>query len=267
MGFETMNTKEIVSDSLRYPFRDWKKILFLGIIILFSNIANINAIKAVLNSMNVVVIMYFLMILGYIIGFFGRGYMFRIMKSSLTDVIELPKFNNWIEMFIEGIKVTIVCFVYAVPAILIMLIFIVLHFNFTLGILGTNPSIFNSNITFNANIILGSGIWGLIAILYSIIIIPIIAIAIAHMANNSKLSAAFKFKEILNKISIITWSKLIKWYLTTGLIMFILALITVLILFSISYTLKMLLICLALAPYLSMYVYRSAALIYNSEEK
>lgn len=25
IGFETMNIKEIVADSLRYPFRDWKK--------------------------------------------------------------------------------------------------------------------------------------------------------------------------------------------------------------------------------------------------
>lgn len=61
-----MNIKEIGSDTLRYPFRDWKKILFLGSIIVFSNIADISAIISSIN----VVIMYFLVVLGYIIGFF-----------------------------------------------------------------------------------------------------------------------------------------------------------------------------------------------------
>ena len=39
-----------------------------------------------------------------------------------------------------------------------------------------------------------------------IIIGPILAIAVAHMANNnSKFSAAFRFHEIMNKIGRIGW--------------------------------------------------------------
>jgi len=252
-----MNIDEIISDSLRYPFRNWKKILFLGIIILFSNIADSGAILGPLN----VVIVYFLVIVGYIIGFFGRGYMFRIMKSTLKDVVGLPNFNNWVEMFIDGIKVTIVSFVYASPSVLIMLFFMVLNFNFALASIGSNTS------NFTVDIILGSGIWGLMAILYVIIIIPILSIAIAHMANNnSKISAAFKFTEILNKISIITWSKLIKWYIATLLILFALSTITSIIFVFINLNLERLLIYLVVTPYFSIYTFRSAALIYISDE-
>jgi hypothetical protein len=35
-----MKVSEIVKDSLRYPFSDWKKILIFGIIILIGNFIN-----------------------------------------------------------------------------------------------------------------------------------------------------------------------------------------------------------------------------------
>lgn len=188
--------------------------------------------------------------------------MFRIIKSTLKDVNELPKFRNWVVMFKEGIKVTIVWLVYLVPSILIMLVFMVLHINSTLGIIESNPS------NFSAIIILSSGIGGLLAILYLIIIIPIIAISIAHMANNnSKMSAAFKLTEILNKISTITWSKLIKWYIATVIVLLIIITTIAFILVPVGLLLQILLICLVIIPYFYIYAYRSAALIYNSYEK
>ena len=35
-----MNMSEIIKDSLRYPFSDWKKILILGLIVIVSTIPN-----------------------------------------------------------------------------------------------------------------------------------------------------------------------------------------------------------------------------------
>ncbi|HHY00437.1 MAG TPA: DUF4013 domain-containing protein [Methanothermobacter sp.] len=112
-----MATKEIVIDSLKYPLSDWKKILTLGIIIFAISVARSSDYLGVTN----VVINLLFIIAGFIIGFFVNGYLFRILKSSLDDVNELPKFDNWIEMFRDGLKVYLVALVYILPVILILL--------------------------------------------------------------------------------------------------------------------------------------------------
>jgi Protein of unknown function (DUF4013) len=111
-----MNISEIIKDSLRYPLTDWKKYLILGILILI-----------VTTFINGPFIVPNLIIIGYIIGFFVIGYLFRIIKSSLNGNDVLPKFYNWGEMFSDGVKVLIVGIVYSIPAILIILIFNVLY--------------------------------------------------------------------------------------------------------------------------------------------
>lgn len=255
-----MNIGEIVKDATKYPLLDWKKILVLGIIILFVNIVSI--LTAVINTINIVII-YLLFITGYVIGLFLEGYLFKIIKSSLTDVVELPEFNDWMDMFIDGIKVTIVFFVYSIPAILILLISLVLSFT-SIGTISSNSS------TFILDIVLGSGIGGLIAILYMIIIYPLMIMAITYMAHkDSELSAAFRFHEILNKISNIGWSKLIAWYIVTVIIFLILVALGSLIIAIVDVLIHPLvgkfLIPLILLPYLYMYFARSTALIYKSE--
>ena len=56
----------------------------------------------------------------------------------------------------------------------------------------------------------------LLTIVYLIIIIPTIMMAIAHMAdNNGEIGAAFRFREILNKIASLGWNNFIKWSVIT----------------------------------------------------
>jgi len=47
--------------------------------------------------------------------------MFRIVKSSLNGKVELPDFNDWLNMGVEGIKVFIAFIVYSLPVILILI--------------------------------------------------------------------------------------------------------------------------------------------------
>jgi len=256
-----MNILAIIKDATRYPLSDWKKILILGVIILLSNSVSIKSITPVLITNSVMIS--FLFIVKYIIGFFLMGYSFRIIKSSLADEVELPEFNAWFNMFIDGVKVIMVFIAYAIPSILIMLVFVALSFTSTLGIIESNPS------TFVADIILGSGIWGLIAILYMIIIYPLIVIAITNMAHKgSKLGAAFRLREILKKISNIGWGKLVVWYIVTVIVFLILVAIGGLIIAIVDVLIHpivgQLLILLILLPYLYMYFARSTALIYKS---
>ena len=278
-----MKIGEIVKDSLRYPFSDWKKFLILGIVVLLGSISSITRIYVPVNTTNLFLTLV-LGIIGFIFGFLQRGYFFRIIKTSLNGVAVLPEFNSWIEMFKDGIKLFIVPIIYFIPAILIILVLAVLSFK-------SNPSTVIS-ILYGAIIwsliggntintfIVWAGTWGIIAILYCILIFPISLIAIAYMIeNDSKLSEAFKFHNILDKIKIKGVSRLIIWYIMTGIVFLILMLIFTIIFVTLSYLIQDItgivpqrlitdiLISIIGIPFIFGYLYRSVALFYMSEGK
>ena len=236
-----MNMREIVKDSVNYPLSDWKKILMLGIIVLISGISG-TAISLYSTSIYLISI---LVIIGLIIGFLVNGYMFRIVRLSLDGVVNLPKFNQWIDMCVDGFKVFIVFIVYLIPVILIMLGFVFLSLNsistLTWEAMGVTPlemlisslnSVVLHGITFftafsyDLSLVSPDGFFALIiGLLYMIMIIPIFLVAIANMAYyEGDFKSAFRFHEILNEISSIGWFNLIKWYIVAEisfLIMFI----------------------------------------------
>lgn len=248
-----MDLGKIIVDSIKYPFSDYKIFLILVIMTLITNLSampNYFGIKSVLIRIP-------LYIIGTIlVNLLISGYYLRIIKMSLGGVIELPMFNNWIEMFIDGIKVSLVLIVYAIPAILIIIYSILV---FVLPIIGHPITTLVIH-----NLILNIAIPYSITILYMIIIGPILAIAVAHMANNnSKFSAAFRFHEIMNKIGRLGWGNLIVWYIITGIIF-----VTILTLGTIIGWLGTFisnLIFSLTSPYLFIFLSKSIALFYMSE--
>jgi hypothetical protein len=125
-----------------------KKILIYGILTMISSLGIATLVIGMVLGIKNVVKIILLFLIGYIIcGFLINGYKFRIIKTSLNGVAELPEFKSWIEMFIDGIKVSIVVIVYLLPAILIIA-FAGLSVFHTIGILGSNPSAINFNIIF-----------------------------------------------------------------------------------------------------------------------
>lgn len=263
-----MDLGNIIGDAVEYPFSDWKKILILGILSVISSLGIASLfIGTLLGIKNIVVIILFF-IIGYLIcGFLVDGYKFRIIKTTINGDEALPKFNSWIGMFIDGIKVSVVFIVYLIPAILIIA-FAALSVYPSLGILVSNPSAINVNLILS---ILSAIILVFIAILFIIIILPINYMAIAYMAdNNSKFSYAFKFHEITDKIGSIGWGNLIIWYLVTGTIYIIINVIGAIItaIFSIlNPIVGIVFSSLIISPYLYMYLNRSIALLYKSEQK
>lgn len=279
-----MDIGEIVKDAVRYPLSDWKKILILGIIIVFTGIAS-NAVDVGLTNMDVIS---FLVGIGFIIGFLVNGYMFRIIKSSLDGKVKLPEFNDWVNMGADGVKVFISFIVYSIPAILIIIILTVLsfesyiYFALSLESAGLNPlgllfnpflSVIWQGIT-NLVIFLcylslfapDGIIWILIGIVYMIIIIPLFLVAIANMAYyDGEFRSAFRFREILEEIASIGWGNLIKWYVVTGILFLILIVIANVIAYALSLIhpiLGRVLLSLILFSYIYMYIARSVALFY-----
>lgn len=258
MGGLTLDVKEVIKDALVYPFLDWKKILILGFILVVSNMASI--IQTFLYNVSVVVIT--LGLVGFVVGFIPGGYKFKILKSSFNGVKEPPEFKNWSEMFNNGIKLFLIYLVYMMPAILLVFAIIPLKLviKLIIGVRGSSSTFFS--LLFGAKWFLG-----VTALLYFIVIIPLILAAMANMVHENSIRAAFNFHEIFHKISKNGWGNTLSWYLITEVI--VLAILTAgKILIGISTltieNLDPILSSLILIPYINMYLYRSVALLYTS---
>ena len=277
-----MNVREIVKDSVNYPLSNWKKILILGIILV------INGLSGIFISFNATNadIIWLLAGIGFIIGFLASGYLFRIIRSSLVGNVELPEFDDLIDMGTDGVKVFIVGIVYLIPAIIITSVLTALFNSYaelTFGsLLNLSQFLFSplmsviwqgimvlTVLLYELSIYVPEGIWGLIGILYVIAVIPILMVAMANMAYyEGDFKSAFKYSEILNKIRSIGWFNLIKWYIEIGILFLAIFIIASIIAYFLSLVYPILggaLISLILLPYLYIYTARSVALLYMPE--
>lgn len=239
-----MDIGDVVSDSLKYPSSNWSKVVILGVLFLIS----------------ILIIPLFL----------ALGYMFRVVKATLAGIDELPAFEEWGEMLVEGIKLFLVYLIYSLPAIIIGIFSFISLWSSVSSITyitqasgGTlTPEMFFS-------IFSGTALVGLIfAGLYSLVIYPIMAVAIGNMAYyNGDFGAAFRFREILSTISEIGWVDLIIWYIVVILVGGVIAFVGSII--GIIPILGWIAILLIVYPYLYLFYARAIAWLYISafEEK
>jgi hypothetical protein len=269
-----MNITGIIRDALKYPLQDWKKILLLGIILLISSTLVDLAIFVQNN-----IIIGIITIVGLLLVLFVYGYSLRIINSSLAGNTELPDMNNWINMFISGVKVLIVGIVYFIPIILVVVFTTILSPQTITSIfigLGLNPLAITGSFL-EAILVQGLGnlvpllfnvtnttITGTITLLYMIIITPVLMIAIANMGNNNQMKSAFKIRILLEKMGLIGWNHLIEWYIITVILYLIIFAAVNVLYFAVGP-----LMILILVPYYYIYQSRSIALIYqiNKESK
>lgn len=149
-------------DSLRYPLKNWVKLIILGVILMIP-IANL----------------------------IGFGYYLRALRSTFEGSNLLPGFENIRELFVNGIKLLIVCIIYTIiPFILIAI-----------------------------SSILGSFL--LVLAFISAMAISIFAfMGIGNMVYyNNEISAAFRYREILEIISAVGLLKYSIWWITLFLIL------------------------------------------------
>lgn len=249
-----MNVGEIIKDSLKYPLSDWKKFLFLGILFVITDLDVIAG--QFIGNMALIMLLSFVTLPFWLISY---GYIFRIIKLSLTGENKLPAFNNWKNMFIDGLKVFIT---FIIPFIIYSLVFVILYVN---------------------KLIPFTGIWQTI-VLYAIII-PIVFIAITNKAyyENKSSSASifkiFKVREILEKISLKGWNNFTKWYIITAIIFLVINSIFMLLntfiglIYPIYEPLKFtpllldMIDALIITPYAYIFLSRSIGLFYIANEE
>lgn len=231
-----MDIGEVVSDSFRYPSSDWKKVVVLGILFLLS----------------------FLIIPAFLV----LGYVFRVLKASLAGLNELPEFEEWGEMFVDGIKVFVVYLIYFLPAIVIMAVSVMSIWSSMMSIMAMQTA--NTVPTTMMGLMGGSALAGmLISMIYMLVITPITVVAVANMAfNESNLHAAFDFSNILDLISQIGWVDLIIWYVV--MIAIGIALSVVISILTAIPVIGGIILLLLINPYIYMFYARSAAWLYAS---
>lgn len=158
-----MNIIRNISDSLQYPVKNWAKLIILGIILIIP-----------------------------VVNFIGLGYYLRIMKSTWAGLDELPDFRGVGELFIDGLKVLIVCMIYAI----VPLIFYALSVVFA-----------------------GSAIFLAAALIFAVIISMFAYMGMANMAYyDSEIGAALRYREILARIAAVGWGNYIIWWILMTLI-------------------------------------------------
>lgn len=228
-----MDAGHIASDASKYPLSNFNRILILGILTILSSLI--------------------------IPGFLVLGYLFKILKSTMEGSSELPIFDEWIQMFVDGLKVFVVLFIYSlVPLILIFLgIWAALLPMLSVPGYGSilNPTIsmgFISGITF-----VGIGL--------QIVVSFFIPIALGNMAQHNKLGSAFRFGEIIEKIREIGGVDYFIWFVVMVIIAWAAYFISFFLIFPLL--IGVIIVPLLVLPYLMMFFARSVALIYAYGEE
>ena len=227
-----MEIGEIISDAVKYPSSNWKKVIILGVFFILS-----------------------IVIVGI---FFVLGYFLRILKSTIAGVDELPEFDDWGDMFVDGLKVLVVYILYLlIPGIVI----VAGVFTSIASLAATNTSIYTAPASFFALI----GVTGIIGYILALIFALFAYIAVANMAYYDEIEAAFRFSEILDKIKMIGWGKYIIWYIVMWVIALIVGLIAGIL--NIIPLIGTIIALLVIYPYFVMFFSRSLGLIFTSNEE
>lgn len=176
---------DIYKDSLEYSAQDWKTLVILGVICLFS----------------------FLLLPAFLI----TGYNYRVINTAVHGIINgrdaLPNFDDVISMFVDGVKVVIVQIVYLIVPFLIFMIFALVA-GMLDGVASAIIMLIGALLTFVALVV---------ACLMS-------QMGLCHMAyNDGAFSKAFAFAEIKEVIDEIGWFECIATYLGLIIITLVIA--------------------------------------------
>lgn len=228
-----MNIKGNITDSLQYPFNDWVKIIILGIIIIIP-----------------------------IVNFIGLGYYLRIIKSTLVGLDELPDLGHVGELFIDGLKIVIVYLIYAIVPLIFYSLSLAFAGSTTVPSSTATSSLFSSYLPVLTGIPL---VFLIIATIFAIIINLFAYIGIANMAYyDGDMGAAFRYREILDRVASIGWGYYILWWVVIMLISIVAGLImgivgAILLFFVLGF-----LVFLLGFGYLLIFHARSVALIFTT---
>ncbi|WP_407422151.1 DUF4013 domain-containing protein [Methanobrevibacter sp.] len=197
---------DCVSEGLKYPFKDIKKILSLGILFTIINVIAFAILEKTINIVRIIshtdgnnialkisqlpstdiYIIAGLAIISFIVVLIINGYQYRVINFAIGRKTELPEFNKISNLLVNGLKYFLVSLIYNIIPIIVMIAGFELQ------------SIQN-----------GDYIISIISMILFIICNLLLIMALANMVDNDKFTKAFDLKEISDKISALGWVKYI----------------------------------------------------------
>ena len=186
---------DIYKDSLEYSAKDWKTLVLLGVICLFS----------------------VLLLPAFLI----TGYNYRVINTAVHGVINgrdpLPGFENLIDMFVDGVKIVIIQIAYILVPIIVFMIFAIIASNL-IGIASSAVMLIGCIITF----------------VLTIAVCLMSQMAMCHMAyNDGAFSKAFAISEIKEAIDEIGWFNCIATYIGLIIITLVISVVVTSIIYAI----------------------------------
>lgn len=229
-----MDIGYLTSDAMKYPSKDFKKVIILGLLMLIS----------------------FLIIPAFMV----TGYIFRVIKWSIAGVEDLPEFDEWGKMFIDGLKIFVVEVVYFLVPVLIMFLGIWASIGSFVS-LSASESTLAPVAVYSAFSVMGGLI--ILGVVVALIFGVFFIIGVANMAYyNGELGAAFRFREMIDIIKAIGWVDFIIWYVMMLLVAMAMGFIVTFI--GLVPILGWFLIILVLYPYLYLLYARAVGLLFVS---
>ncbi len=156
------------------------------------------------------------------------GYTMEIWRGKKPA----PEPEQWGKMFIDGLKLLVAGIIYAIPVIIIILIFGGFAFFSAVqdAVLSGDPDYFTTNIDALMPLVLAFMVGLLIAFIVAIIISLFSTIGFVRMARIGSFGEAFNFGAILDTIRKIGWGSyilaLIILFIVAGIVGFVLNLLT-----------------------------------------
>ena len=239
---------DIYKDSLEYAAKDWKTLVLLGVMALFS----------------VLLLPIFLI----------TGYNYRVINTAVHGVINgrdpLPDLENLIDMFVDGVKIAIIQVAYLLVPMIVFMIFAIIAGNLG-GVASSAVMLIGCILTFVLTIV---------ACLMS-------QMAMCHMAyNDGAFSKAFAISEIKEAIDEIGWFNCIATYIGLIIITVVIAIVVTAIIsaiftlfgisgfalgvdasgvFVLGALINSLITMFIVGPYLSIFNARSVGLLYSMQ--
>lgn len=275
-----MKLGKITKDALEYPFLDVRKVLLVGFLMVLTDLSGFSRGFGIENP----ILLLIFGILGALVGIYVLGYLYKVVETS--DTRSLPRFSEHIKMFEDGVKTLSVVLVYLVPALIVLAVVTSQNYNelfqTTYGsvsseplsmigiLLGTLiwPGIFNLvGLLYNGSIV--SGIYIQAAIIYIIVVFPVIFKAIRNLACTGELVSAFKIRDILSSMYEIGFLSIALWYLTTVILLLLILLIGMMAtnIFSVLIhpELGAVILSVTFVPYLYIFLVRSVSLAFQGK--
>ncbi|MDR2966974.1 MAG: DUF4013 domain-containing protein [Methanobacteriaceae archaeon] len=265
-----MDATKLFDDALKYPTKDWNKLLILGVLLLIAGIYSVLRNFGFLKTGDITtgLITLIFSLIAIIFTLFVSGYCLNITRKTINLEEYIPEFEL-VKNFVDGLKVLVLGIVYMIIPIVVTVIFVIFAGTFAFI---TQASSYITNYGTSTipqlppfYVILSFLILLLIVSIFYIIFILLLNIATAKLAETDSLAEAINMLGIFNKIGEIGWGNYAIWIIVYGFISFVILIIMSII--NLIPFIGIIVGLLLISPYMQMFRSRALGLLYNESKQ